>query len=194
MKYYFIILLYFLMVMSVFAEEETLVGNKFHSGGYGGFFWKIGSINGKSGIMAGGRGAWIINHKFAIGGGGSGLVVDMETNQLSENGKTLYLDVDWGGIEFEYIHDSDKMFHWTIHTLFGSGSARLIEHDPEMTFETDTFWLVEPSFNMDMNVFKSFRIGVGISYRATMNLSVGEISSADINGLSALIIFKFGSF
>lgn len=174
--------------------QETLVGDGFHSGGYGGPVWKVGSVNGKTGLFAGGRGGWIINHKFVIGGGGYGIITEVETELTSADGKTLFLDMDYGGFEMEYIHNSDKLIHWTFHTMLGSGSVKLVENDPRNHIDDDKMFIIEPSLNVVFNIMSWFRIGVGMSYRAVFGVEMADISSADLGGPSGLIILKFGSF
>jgi hypothetical protein len=194
MRKYAILFFIFLLVFPLLAQEETLISKPFHSGGYGGPVWKAGLVNGKFGMFSGGRGGWIINHTLVIGGGGYSSLVDIETNAISDNDRPLYLEIYYGGGELEYIHNSDKLVHWTIHTLFGSGSAKLKEHAPDKTMETDQFFLLEPSFNMDLNITSWFRLGAGVSYRLALGLDMDIISSSDISGPSGQIIFKFGSF
>lgn len=194
MKKYLFLLVSILLATSLLAQEETLVGEGLHSGGYGGPVWKVGLVNGNAGMFSGGRGGWIINHKFAIGGGGYGSMVDVESDAVSDNGKTLYIDLNYGGFEMEYIHNSDKVIHWTIHTMIGGGSVRLLEHEPNRTIETEKFFVVEPNLNLDINISSWFRIGLGASYLITMGLDSEKISNSDISGPSGLIILKFGSF
>jgi hypothetical protein len=194
MKKYPILFFMFLLIFPLLAQEETLVSGHFHSGGYGGPVWKVGLINGKLGMFSGGRGGWIINHALVIGGGGYSTLFDIETDAISNNYRPLYLEIYYGGCELEYIHNSDKLVHWTIHALFGSGSAKLRERGPDKTMETDGFFLMEPSFNIDLNVTSWFRLGAGVSYRLALGLDMGEISSSDLGGPSGQIIFKFGSF
>ena len=194
MKKCTVLCIVFLLTFSLFAQEETLVGDHFHSGGYGGPVWKVGLVNGQIGMLSGGRGGWIINHTIAIGGGGYNTIMDVETDGVSENDKTLYLRMEYGGFEIEYIRNSDKVVHWTIHMMIGGGMARLKEHDPNNSIESERFYLIEPSFNVDVNITKWFRVGVGATYRLALGLDMNEISSSDISGPSGQIILKFGSF
>jgi len=189
-----VLLFSFFIAMPLLAQEETLIDDGFHSGGYGGPVWKIGLVNGKVGLFSGGRGGWIINHRFVIGGGGYNQILDVETDEVSSDGKPLYLNLSYGGFEMEYIHESDKLVHWTVHTLIGSGYVKLKVHDPNEAIETDNFFMVEPSFNVDMNISSWFRIGLGLSYRIAMGVDLPEITSSDVSGPSGLIILKFGSF
>ncbi len=182
------------LAIPLLAQEETLIRDGFHSGGYGGPVWKVGLINSKVGLFSGGRGGWIINHTFVIGGGGYQQLLDVETDAVSSDGKPLYLNLSYGGFEMEYIHDSDRLVHWTIHVLIGSGIVKLKEHNPNKAFKTDNLFMVEPCFDIDMNVSEWFRIGVGVSYRVAMGVDLPRITSSDVSGPSGLIILKFGSF
>jgi beta-glucosidase len=66
MKKYLFLLVSILLSISLLAQEETLVGERFHNGGYDGPVRKLGLFDSKAGMFAGGRGAWIINHRFAM--------------------------------------------------------------------------------------------------------------------------------
>ena len=194
MKKCFVILFCIFISMPLLAQEETLIDDGFHSSGYGGPVWKMGLINGHLGLFSGGRGGWIINHIFVIGGGGYSQVLDVETDYVSVNEKPLYLNVSYGGFEMEYIHQSDKLIHWTIHMMIGSGKVKLKEHNPNEAVETDNFFMIEPSFNVDMNISTWFRIELRVSYRLAMGVDLTGIGSSDICGPSGLVILKFGDF
>lgn len=181
------------LTISVVAQEETLVGEEIHSGGYGGPVWKLTSINGTTTSLSGGRGAWLINHKFGIGGGGYGTISDVKSEFTLDN-RPLYIELDYGGLELEYIHQSDKLIHWTLHTLIGSGTAKLRHHSPDREIASDKLYLIEPSLNADINIAKWFRIGVGASYRYVSGLDLSPLGQSDLNSLSGLICLKFGSF
>ena len=136
-----ILILSVLLVTPLLAQEETLVSGHFLSGGYGGPVWKLGLVNGKVGLFSGGRGGWIINHTVALGGGGYSLVLDVETDEVSADAKQLYLDFEYGGFEVEYIHKSNQVMYWTLHTTIGSGTVKLREHDPTEAIESDRFFM-----------------------------------------------------
>jgi len=179
---------------SMNAQQQSLIGDDFSTTAYGGPVFKVGSFNGKTGLLSGGRGALIINHKFAIGGGGYGMITDLKLDKVSYNEKPIYMDLDYGGFEMEYINNSDKVVHWAIHTLLGRGTVKLIEHNPTVTIETDKIYFAEPGLDLDINICSWFRIGLGASYRFSMGLDIQEISSKYLNGFSGQMVFKFGSF
>lgn len=186
-------LLALLLTVSLVAQEETLVGEEIHSGGYGGPVWKLTSINGTTTSLTGGRGAWLINHAFGIGGGGYGTVSDVKA-EFTLDDRPLYIELDYGGLELEYIHDSDKLLHWTLHTLLSTGTVKLRQHAPDREVQSDKIYLLEPSLNADLNIARWFRIGFGVSYRYVIDLDLSPLSQSDLSSLSGLICLKFGSF
>jgi hypothetical protein len=182
------------LISSLWAEEQTLVKKDFESGGYGGPVWKLSSINGHSALLTGGRGGWILNHIFVIGVGGYSLSTEVKADPLSQNDKPLYIELYYGGLELEYIHNSDNMLHWTFHTLLGGGSVDLLEHDPENKIESDNLFVIEPSLNADLNITNWFRLGMGISYRLVTGITSDHISNSELSGFGGLLILKFGKF
>ena len=62
-------------------EVETVLTEPTSHGGFGGPVMAFTSIRGVFGVMLGGRGGWIINHQFVIGGRGAALV-DISPNKI----------------------------------------------------------------------------------------------------------------
>ena len=94
------------------AQEETLVNFDGETRGFGGPVAKITTINGQSAILLGGRGGWIFDHRFVIGGGIYTLVteVDAAGDILPAQGP---LDVDFSylGLEMEYVFRPNALIH-----------------------------------------------------------------------------------
>jgi hypothetical protein len=188
-----IVLAALFLTAALAAQEETLIGEGMHSGGYGGPVWKLTSINGQTTSLSGGRGAWLINHKFGIGAGGYGTITDVKST-YSLNGRPLYIQLEYGGAELEYIHDSNKVLHWTALLFFGNGTVRLRQHSPDREVQSDRIYVLEPSLNADVNLAKWFRIGVGATYRYVMGLDLAPLDASDVSGFTGLVCLKFGSF
>ncbi|MBI5324668.1 MAG: hypothetical protein HZB41_05265 [Ignavibacteriae bacterium] len=106
-------------------DTETLFGSgEITHGGYGAPELKLTQIQGEMGLLVGGRGGWIINSTFSIGGGGYGLVTSHKISNYKPPFDTAaYLRVGYGGIFFEYINSSNKLIHFTVNTLIGAGGA-----------------------------------------------------------------------
>lgn len=194
MKKNVVVLAALLLSVSISAQVQTLVNSDFTSGGYGGPVFKVGLFSGNAGIMSGGRGAWVINQRIGIGGGGYSTLYDVGTGKLSSNNKQLFTDLNYGGFELEYYHNVSDLIHWTIQATIGAGTVKLLEHGPNLVIGKDNIFLLEPSFNAEVNILPWFRIGLGAGYRATMGLNIDGISTSDLNGPSGQITFKFGIF
>ena len=186
MKKYLLILIILVLIIpvSAFTEEKTLAGDGIDHGGYGGPVVKFMSLGGNLGVLVGGRGGWIINHTFVIGGGGYGLASDVKID-----GNDLKLD--YGGFELEYIWRSDSVLHFTIHMGIGGGKVEMI--DP--VYNSDKFFYIEPTFNGEVNLLKFFRINAGVGYFWVDNIQgMPGLSSGDVRGISGTIVFKIGWF
>lgn len=166
------------------GNEETLISGDIESGGCGGPVVKLSGVNNTFAVFIGGRGGWIINHTFLIGGGGYGLVTDVFVSSNK-------LHMGYGGLWAEYIINSDSLVHFTIGTLIGMGSAH---YDPEGS-DQQSYFVLEPEANVELNVVQFFRVCAGVSYRLTIGFSgLTGLNDTALNGLSANLFFKFGYF
>jgi hypothetical protein len=191
-----------ILCSQLFAQEETLMGNgEISHGGFGGPVIKYTQIKGEPGVMVGGRGGWIINHSFIIGGGGYGLVKDIRSDAIIPGIYTMpYLNFGYGGFELEYIIRSDKLIHFSVYSLIGGGA---ISYRSEMWDDNvwdnwnpsnDAFFVFEPAANVELNVINFFRINAGFSYRFISGVNFNEFKNSDLAGPSATLTFKFGKF
>ena len=189
-----------------FAQEETLIGNgEVTHGGFGAPVVKYTEIKGEPGLLVGGRGGWIINHTFVIGGGGYGLVNDIEANNYLtyapwEN--KPFLNFGYGGLELEYISQSNNLMHFSVYTLVGAGGVSyrnsLWDNNEDgwnnWSSPSDAFFVFEPAANAELNVIDFFRINAGVSYRFISGVNFDNLKTSDLGGLSAVLTLKFGKF
>lgn len=182
------------LAAAAFAEDEHLIGDQVESGGFGGPVWRLARLNGETAVMAGGRGGWVINHAFVLGGGGYGTESDVKTALLGPNGKPLYLGLNYGGLEIEYVHQSRKLVHWTVRALFGGGGLRLNERDSSNKAVTDGFGIVDADFNAEVNVVRWMRVNAGVGYRLVLGVETAGLGNADIGGAFGQVTLKFGKF
>ena len=199
MKKVAILVLLVFVAAPVLAQEETLLKGKIESGGFGGPVVKFTEIKDEFGLFVGGRGGWIINHTFVIGGGGYGLATqNIEADFVGSDGRRPHLQMGYGGLELEYIHNSNKLVHFSVQALIGAGGATYGNSDSNINdwnnFEDDAFFIAEPGVNVILNVATVFRIGFGAGYRFVSGLDLKGLSDEDLIGPSAVLTFKFGRF
>lgn len=195
MKKLLICLLLF-TALPVLAQEETLLKGKIQSGGFGGPVVKFTQIKDEFSVFVGGRGGWIINHTFVIGGGGYGLVTENIERGRTVAGDPIYLTMGYGGLELEYIKNSDKLIHWSILVLIGGGGVDEREKGGGYgeNFVGDAFFIFEPAVNLELNVTTFFRLCMSGSYRVIAGANFRGIQNEDLTGLAGALTLKFGKF
>lgn len=188
------------------TEYKTLFGgDKTTHGGYGGISVNYSQIDGKDAILVGARGAWVINHGIALGFGGYGFANDM-SYEKSINGYTdqFSLAGGYGGLIIEPIIGAKWPVHVSIPVLIGAGGITYISqywnsYDENYYYspfpqESDAFFVVEPGIEIELNMVKFMRLAFGGYYRFTSNLNLADTEKDILNGFSAGVTLKFGSF
>lgn len=187
-------------------KEQTLFGNgEVWHGGYGAGELKLTQLNGELGLMVGGRGGWIINSVFSIGGAGYGLVTNHKISDYYGKDSSAYLRLGYGGVYLMYINQSDELIHFTVSTLIGAGSAlytkswsELIDHDwnynKSWNREITPFFIIEPGIGVELNLTSFMRIELGASYRIVSGVDMTRTKNSDITGPSGNLAIKIGKF
>ena len=179
------------------AGDKTLIGDleDVDHGGFGGPVVKFTRINGEAGVLTGGRGGWIIDHRFVLGGGGYGLANNIEAEGAVPPGQDL--EMGYGGGMIEYIIASDRLLHFSVECLIGAGGVTTSisgEYSQGTSGDDDAFFVVEPGANVMLNITRFFRFGAGVSYRYIQGVHFNEIDAGDLSGAAAVLTFKFGAF
>ncbi len=178
-------------------EIETLAG---HSGSkapisaYGTPLGRITAIDGKFAVMTGGYGGVLFNKKLMLGAGGYSLA-----NRIGVEGTT---DHKWGmwytGAVAEYVHHSDKLFHWSAGALIGGGgiSDRTgRDKGRDIVHNSGGFFVAEPFVNVELNITSYLRLVAGGSYRQILGTPSGMgISDAKLSAPGFHLGIKAGCF
>jgi hypothetical protein len=189
--------------MQLSAQERTLLsGGEITHGGFGGPVIKYSEIKGSPGVLVGGRGGWIINHSFVIGLGGYGLANQIKSNDQNVSGFTpgsTYLNFGYGGVELEYIIQSDDLIHFSIYSLIGAGGVSYRDNfwdsrRDDLHSPGDEFFVFEPAANIEANIISFMRINAGVGYRVISGLNFDGLKNSDLGGFTAALTLKFGKF
>lgn len=197
-------------------EFNTIFGDDFTSGGYGAPEIKVGPVNGQTSLFLGGRGGWIIGHKFIIGGGGYGMTnnntfmedpANKPPSVGADSTRVIKLDMGYGGLLLEFIALPKKAIHLSFPLLIGAGGTNLgaetyvgqSSYYPEgwATYEyieNTSFFVLEPGVFVELNMAKFFRISAGGTYRFITGTNLDRLSSNDLSGFTFALALKFGSF
>ena len=187
-------------------QMQTLFGSnkKLAHGGYLGTTVAGTKLNDEDAILVGGRLAWIIDHRFALGLAGSGLTNTINVDDIAE-GEQLQLSMGYGGLLLEPIIASRSPIHMSFPVIIGAGgvgfnNASYSYYNSntqtwERNFnESDAFFIVEPGAEVEINVLKFMRFAVGASYRFVNGVNLEKLDQNKLNGLSVGATFKLGFF
>jgi hypothetical protein len=185
-----------LFTQPLFAQEEpeTLVDGGIESGGFGSAGAKITVLNNRASVMSGAWGAWLINHRLALGAGFYNLT---SAHTLQDD---ISMDMEYSGFIAEYIFMPASLVHYSAQLTIGGGSLDFSKVRVGSTGNNeivdDVFFLVEPGMNVEINVVTFMRFQVGASYRFVSGIDNNNfgVTNADISGPSLNFGVKFGKF
>ncbi|MDP4224269.1 MAG: hypothetical protein Q8868_13255 [Bacteroidota bacterium] len=153
---------------------------------------KINSIQGDIGTLVGFYGGALFNHTFLLG--------------ISGGVNLGHPRINYGyfGIIGQYIYRPEKLVHCSVQWLLAHGSTKDYENPKSGLF--DNFWnisgagfyLMEPGFNLEINLSRSIVFVAGVSYRYVTglnenneNVSITHVTNKDLSGLNFNIGIKF---
>jgi hypothetical protein len=114
-------------------------------GGFGAPVVKFTQIDDRFGVLVGGRGGWIINGSFVVGGGGYGLAnqanFEHVTNASGDRGR---LAMGYGGHELTYVLRPDELVHVSLGVLIGAGGVVWNPLAPSGDQDDDPLFITEP--------------------------------------------------
>jgi len=186
-------LLLTLTPLTVFAEERNTLFSMhgMHHGGFGGPVLKATKIGDNTNYLMGGKGAWLINHQFYLGGGGQGTLKDIN----SEGERMAY-----GGLIFGYIGQPNKPVNYSLEMLIGGGRIGMSGLHDEVTSHntqgdsSDGFFAAEPAVLVNFNLSRFATASVGLSYRYISGSNQATLTDSELSGLTAQLSFMFGRF
>ena len=185
------------------AQTETLFskGNSTTKiGAYGVPAANLTSINGKFGVLTGGYGGVLLNRKLMLGAGAYSLANNIEAPYApTYTGHKQYLNFWYTGLAAEYIHNTDKLIHWTAGALIGGGAVsrrdkRNFDDDHYHSYDGTGLFVAEPFANVELNITKYIRLDVGASYRWVQGSNTPGISNSDLSNGAVHVGIKAGVF
>jgi hypothetical protein len=180
--------------LSARAQDETLISGRIESGGYGGPEVKFGNINGEWEVLVGGRGGWIINRQYVLGGAGYGMATKGEILRMNIPGLYEQFELGYGGLMLGYVSQSHRLVHVTVDVIIGGGGISPPQEDNFQSFNSDAFFVFEPNVNFILNVTPNLRFGFGGGYRIAAGVEYRGLEDSDISGASINLLVKIGIF
>ncbi|MBI2521684.1 MAG: hypothetical protein HYV97_14815 [Bdellovibrio sp.] len=179
-----------LISASVFAQgvgkmEEMAPTGEYVHGGYGAPITKISRIGETDGVFTGIKGAWIVNHQYALG-----LAAYTLVNNVPVPGYNEPLQYGVAGANLEYIYPLAADFALAASVLLGGGVVDFNDN----TGSADGVFVGEPEVNLLYAVTKNFKIGINGSYRAVADSDLAGVSNHKLSGFTYGLGLNFGAF
>ena len=92
------------------------------------------------------------------------------------------------GFTFAY----SPIAHKAVHPVFGlyAGNGRM-EVDEETVLDNN-MRIIQPSVDLEMNIFRWFKLGATVGYRFAVNTDIDSLTDEDLSGPYAGVKLKFG--
>lgn len=186
------------------SEVQTLFQGQNSFGGYFAFSMGYTNLGTDDAFTAGGRLMFVANHYLGLGFGGKGIVTNTNEHTINLGGTQNHYHSNYvcgyGGLYIEPVILSLKPIHVAIPVLFGGGAMEYMLWDDDYNYleynnHNSVFMVFEPGVDIEFNIAKWFRIGLGASYRLTSNLENTDKYDSDLlHGVNYGITFKMGYF
>jgi len=184
-------------------EMQTLTGPGRNVGFYFGFNSTYSQIEGRNTYGFGGTLAIIANHGLAIGLSGTGFFSDPYETIPGSNRSYGYTG-GYGGLLIKPILFPRYPVHVSFPILLGGGaigrSVLLNYYYPydytEFYVENfESFMIAEPGIEIEFNIARWMRLGLGATYRFTTTFSEpSTFNSNPLNGFTGGLSLEFGKF
>ncbi len=185
-----------------YKETKTVLGKGSKIRGFGSLDTRLAEINDELGLLVGAHGGIVLNNNFVIGLGGYGLTTSYKFDGV-EPDEDLYLYGGYGGLILGAIFAPKEVVHIYTPVLIGAGGFEISDRNLFRTgrigdfnsyIENTAFFVVEPGVEVEVNITRFFKIGMGASYRFVRGADLVNASNEDLSGFSGGLSLKFGKF
>ncbi|MBN2213007.1 MAG: hypothetical protein JW723_02080 [Bacteroidales bacterium] len=159
-----------------------------------------------TGVVYGGvKGALLFDHHYAFGFSVGGFLTEALTEAPGTTGEIVGLNevMIYGGFYFDYVTTFNSPVQISFPTLIGGGGILLLEKtEPnpvsgivdEKLVEGGIYFVVEPAINMEINLTRVIRIGLGGGYRFIVNSDLERFTDKDLAAPFVNMNIKFGIY
>ena len=161
-------------------------------------------------LLVGFKAGWLINHRFSMGLAGYGLVTEVNNpaydTYLQQSGQIILqpgqFEMGYGGLLLEPIIAYKSPVHVSLPVLIGAGGCTYQRVTPPTLWsdslsyvdDSQAFFVVEPGIDVELNVTRYLRLGLGGSYRLTSDMELPATAKDALHGFNAALTVKVGVF
>lgn len=138
------------------------------------------------------RGGVSINRKFALGA-----YFNTSMNQINPESETvpnIYMDYWTTGGFLEYTVLSRNIFHFSFPLYVGYGEVQMDNESGDAGLGESTFFQIEPSALLEINLHKNVRFNIGLGYRFIGEMNYRNFNQSELAGLTGYAGLKIGLF
>lgn len=187
-------------------------GNKKVShGGYGALTFGVDFKGPQTMLSYGIKSGWLINHHIALGVAGRGFV-GLDKYVFEDAPFEEYrVTGGYGGLLIEPVIAPFLPVHISFPIIIGAGGIGYADVDDwddndwddddpynddydNYAYDKAAFFVIEPGVEMEINLLKFMRLGVGVSYRYTSDIQMVKTEKDLMRGFSGTVAVKFGKF
>jgi len=187
-------------------DIKTLFSRGAKIRGYGALDVKYSEVYKDNSMLVGAHGGIIVNQHFILGLGAYGLSSVNRFDGIDPN-EELYLYGGYGGLMIGYTIAPKEVIHISFPVLIAGGGFQVSDRNYfneyandeirlDHEIERSTALVIEPGVEIEINITKFFRLGIGGSYRMVKGVSLerNNITNNDLSNWSTHASLKFGKF
>ena len=172
---------------------ETIFSKPTKVRGYVGSITNITTLDGETAYMNGTHAAGIFNDHFVLGFYRMDLENSISSNNSNYIGSELYFD--HRGLWLGYIFMPKRMLHFNTNVQIGKGDIEIYDDILGNWEEDNVVFVLTPSLEIEFNIVKFLRIGIGANYRFALDVDqIENYNDDDFTDFGAFINLKFGWF
>ncbi len=183
------------------TEIKTILGKNSKARGFGTLEFKTTEIKDDIVLMPGVTGGIILDNHFVVGMGFYGIANEVDFIGVEPQTKQ-FLYGGYGGLVLGALIAPKEIIHIYVPVLLGAGGAYITENDYRNDNgryvnefdESSAFAVIEPGIEVELNLTKFFKIGLGASYRYVTESNLANMTNNDLSGYSGSFSLKFGNF
>lgn len=183
-----------------YEGPPLLLGHKKpHVGGYGGLTVAYSHMLHRDGVLVGGGGAMLLDHRLSLGGAGYGFTRTPSGPPRADGTPREYV-TGYGGFVIRYAAYTDFPVYASLGFLIGGGAIQLVtDHEADDDWDDDEvksrgYFVTQPDLTLHVNPTRWLRFGVMLGYRIATAVDDFDYDAGDVGGVVAGGNIEFGWF
>lgn len=158
---------------------------KLQIGGYGGPTIAYSRMLGRDGVLIGGEGGVLIDHRLTLGGAGYAFSRTPDGPPAPDGTPRNYFS-GYGGFVIRYAVYADLPIYASLGLLLGGGALTLATHDHDHEGDENTevrgYFVAQPDASLHVNLTRWLRISLTGGYRIASGVEAFHYQASDISG------------